>query len=269
MREKYLIDIKNAMFWHFSSSDIKDTIEEINTYFDSAMNNGMTEDEIIEQYGKPYFIAKEMQSEQKLIQKNRKKPVIIKYVGLTACIILCLLAFNVFSLEFASSIFVVLSSVFIWFFTGNDCLIEVLTNTKEKKIIYLKWQFLILFLFLILQLSTLIFVPELIKSGNLYQIFFGNNFKILIYSIVIILLIMTIYFLLKMLQGNIYMFFILMQNICIISGLFLYYIYLKKLETLKDIKFIFTPYLICLPVLCLYGIFIYKKRRGKKIECTD
>lgn len=269
MREKYLIAIKNAMFWHFSSSEIKDTIEEIDTYFDSAINNGMTEAEIIEQYGKPDLIAKEMRNEQKLIEKNRKKSVIIKDISLAGCIILSLLVYNVFSLEIASSIFVILGSVFIWFLAGNDCLIEILTNTKEKKAIYLKWQFLILFFVFILQLSTLVFVPELIKTGKFYQIFGGNKINILIYSMVIFLLIMTVFFLLKMLQGNIYMFFILVQNICIISSLFLYNNFLKNLETLKYIEFIFTPYFICLPVLFLYSIFIYQKRRGKKIGCTN
>ena len=41
VKEKYLLDIKNAMFWHFSSSEIKDTLEELNTHFESAFYNGL------------------------------------------------------------------------------------------------------------------------------------------------------------------------------------------------------------------------------------
>lgn len=72
-----------------------------------------------------------------------------------------------------------------------------------------------------------------------------------------------------MLQGNLYMFFVIIQNISVISGLFMYVRFLKNIETIENIQFIFTSYFICLPVLFIYWLYIYKSERGNKIGCTD
>lgn len=70
MREKYLLDMKRAMFWHFSSSEIRDTLEELHAHFESAHNNGLMDDEIIVEFGSPEMAAKELREERNPIEKG-------------------------------------------------------------------------------------------------------------------------------------------------------------------------------------------------------
>lgn len=72
-----------------------------------------------------------------------------------------------------------------------------------------------------------------------------------------------------MLDGNIYMFFTIIQSISLINSLLLYAAFLKNLEITENMEFIFTPYLVCIPVLFIYCIYIIIKERGKKIGRTN
>ncbi len=261
MKEKYLINIKNAMFWHFTSSEIKDTLEELNAHFDSACSNGLSEREIINEYGTPEIVVKELRNELNPVGKL----VIVKRILYIACTFAMFTIFSLFSLNVTLDILVILSPVLIWFLSGSNCIIGIFTKTKEKYHAFVKIQIVIFLLLSFLHLCSFIIVPYVINAR--YNRFLGQNAILFIYFIIVSLLFMTIFYLKKMLQGNLYMFFIIVQNISIIAGLFLYANFLKNLETTKNIHFIFTSYFLCLPVLLLYWIYIY--RRGDKIGCPD
>ena len=265
MKEKYLIDIKNAMFWHFSSSEIKDTLEELDEHFESAHNNGVSDDKIIKEYGKPVMIARELRNDINPIEWSRKKSVVLKSIMLLTCVIFVFISMFLLPLDIASYITVVLGSVFIWFLAGNNCIVKILETTKEKKHAFIKAQAGVITLFLFLQICSLIIIPSLAKTD--YAKYIGKNINIFINFIIIVLFFMTIFLLKKMLEGNIHMFLVVIQNISIISGLFLYNDFLKNIETLNRMKFVFTPYFICLPVLLFYWLYIYKKR--ERNECTN
>ncbi len=49
----------------------------------------------------------------------------------------------------------------------------------------------------------------------------------------------------------------------------MYIHFLQNIETVENIQFIFTTYFICLPVLFIYWLYIYKNERVNKIGCTD
>lgn len=265
MREKYLIDIKNAMFWHFSSSEIKDTLEELNTHFESARHSGLSEKEVISQYGKPEIVAKELRDEVNPIERKRKRLVIAKGILYTVCVFAIYIVFSIFSLNIAVNIFAVLSPVLIWFFSGNNCVIGVLSTTREKRRNFIKSQIAVFLFILFLHLFSFIIIPYIIGAGH--NTFFGQNIMFFIDLIKVTLCLITIFYSRKMLQGNLYMFFIVIQNIAIILGLFLYTYFLRNIETIENIQFVFTPYFISLPILSIYWIYIHK--RGDKIGCTD
>lgn len=265
VKEKYLIDIKNAMFWHFSSSEIKETLEELNTHFESASYNGLSEEEIISQYGRPETVAKELRDEVNPIERKRKRSVIVKGILYIVCVFAIYIAFSLFSLNIALNILVILGSVLIWFLSGNNCVMGVLPKTSEKRHDFVKGQIIVFLFILFLHLCSLVIVPYIIGAGH--KTFFEQNIILFTYFIIISLFFITAFSLRKMLHGNLYMFFIIVQNISIISGLFLYISFLKNIETTENIRFIFTPYFICLPILFLYYIYSYK--RGDRIGCTD
>lgn len=267
MKEKYLLDIKNAMFWHFSSSEIKDTLEELNTHFESARHNGLSEEEVINEYGRPKMIAKELRDEIDAIERKRKRLVITKGILFIVCVFGIFVAFSLFSLNTALDIFVIFSTFLIWFLSGNNCVVGILSKTKEKCHDFLKSQVIVFLFVVFLHLCTLVIMPYTISRG--YNSFFVQNINIFIYFIMFFLLFITVFFFRKMLQGNLYMFFIIVQNISVISGLFMYVSFLKNVETIENIQFIFTTYFICLPVLFIYWLYIYKNERGNKIGCTD
>ncbi|MCI9078389.1 MAG: hypothetical protein HFH68_05595 [Lachnospiraceae bacterium] len=253
MKERYLLDIKNAMFWHFTSSEIKDTLEELNTYFQSARNNGITDTAIIQEYGSPADFAKELLDEPGTSGIIRKPAFFIKSLFLALYTIFTLLSFLLLPLHAASCVFVMCCPFFIWFLAGNTCILPVLENTAAKKQLYARNQVLTLLLFLFLQLSSYLIVPSIADKG--YIVNLGRPLSLAIYLLMVFLLLSVLISLKKMLDGNIYMFYIVIQDISIITSLFLYLGFLKNAETTENLEYIFTPCLICIPVLLGYWIY--------------
>lgn len=268
MKEKYLIDIKNAMFWHFSSREIKDTLEEVNVHFACACHSGLSEEEVINEYGRPSAVAKELRDEVNPIERKRKQLVILKGILCITCVFALYIAFSLCSLNTAFDIFVILSSVLLWFLSGNDCLIGVLPETRERRRDFVKNQIAVFLCVLFFHMCSLVIIPYIIISAS-PNAFIVRNIMLFIYFIIVSLFFITILYLRNMLHGNVYMFFVIVQNISLIVGLFLYISFLKNIESIDNInfiRFIFEPYFICLPVLVIYWLYI---KRSKKNGCTD
>ncbi len=258
MKEKYLLDIKNAMFWHFNSSEIKDTLEELNAHFQSARSSGITDTDIIQQYGAPSAFAKELMDGPGTNNIKRKPAFFIKSFFLAAYTIFTLFSFLLLPLNTASCIFVLCCPFIIWFLAGNTCILPVLENTAGKKQLYVRSQVLTILLFIFLQLSAYFIIPAVANKGHIAN--FGKPLSYVIYLLIFILLLSALLFLKKMLDGNIYMFYIVIQDISIIASLFLYINFLKNAETIENLEYIFTPCLICIPVLL--GYWIYTKKNN-------
>lgn len=267
MKEKYLLTIKNAMLFHFTYSEIQDTLEELNSHFESAHNEGRPDTEIIKEYGSPVTFVKELLKETGKGSIKRNMLVIIKKLLLAACTLAAFLSFAFLPPDTASYIFVACSSVIIWFLAGNNCLLDILENTRQKKDIFIKSQAFIFISFILLQMFSYIIIPGITDNG--YNIYLGKIITIIIYSASVVLFISAIIFLKKMLDGNICMFFTIIQSISLINSLLLYAAFLKNLEITENMEFIFTPYLVCIPVLFIYCIYIIIKERGKKIGRTN
>lgn len=262
MKEKYLLDMKKAMFWHFSSSEIRDTLEELNEHFESAYHSGLTDDEIIREYGLPQMAAKELREERNPVEKRRRRAVTVKGLLLVVCALSIIFSFSVLPFSPASHAFVLFGSVFIWFLAGNHCVAGVLALTKEKKDAFLKGQMMILGVVLLLHVCTLGLVPGIIR--NAMEPVAGEYILLAVYAIAGVLFVETASFLRKMLQGNVAMFFLAVQSISIISGLFLYIDFLKRIDEIgRGTEFVLTPYFGCLPVLLIYGIYVRKAMKHR------
>lgn len=272
MKEKYLLAIKNAMFWHFSSSEIKETIEDINAYFESALQNGVSEKEVIKQYGDPKLFVREMRKQPDLIERNRKQAILLKIVLLAIAILGVLVSFDTYSTLLPICLFVIFSSMLVWFLAGNSCVIKIITLTEKKKKLFWKSQISIACLFLFLQFNSIIIVPYIAKNSVITPLnSLGPCLRIVIYCCLFLLGIATVIFIKNMLQGNVYMFFCTIQNIAMMYGLILYYDHLKRVDNLNCIGFIFTPYLLCIPVILAYWVYIKKIKigHGDSYGCTN
>lgn len=63
IQEKFLIGTKNAMFWDFNSRDITETLKDLKHNFQDAYKNGISDKEIINEYGSPKSVANSLRAE--------------------------------------------------------------------------------------------------------------------------------------------------------------------------------------------------------------
>lgn len=213
------------------------------------------------------MVAKELMNEIDPVERKRRRLVITKGILFIVCVFGMFVAFSLFPLNTALDIFVIFSTFLIWFLSGINCVVGILPKTKEKYHDFIKSQVVVFLFVAFLHLYSVVIMPYTISKG--YNSFLVQNINIYIYFIIVALLFVTVLFFRKMLQGNLYMFFVIVQNISVISGLFMYISFLKNIETVENIQFTFTTYFICLPVLFIYWLYIYKNERGNKIGCTD
>lgn len=259
-RERYLIKIKNVMFGHYNSTEIKDTLKELDAHFASASNSGITAEEVISEYGKPETVINELLEKTSTVVKQTKKETVIKDGLITAyilgmCVVFALSFVPIFSVkEMALTILAIASPALIWFLSGNNYLMDIVSKTTEKRYDFIKSQTVVFIFALMLNLCSFFIVPYMLIKRYID----GPKLLYIIYFIIASLVFMTALYLRKMFQGNLYMFFVVMQNISIILGMFLYISFLCNVESLDNIQFVFTQYFLCLFALIPYWLYFKK-----------
>lgn len=264
MKEKYLLAIKNAMFWHFSSSEIKDVIGDLNMNFESAMQDGASEQEVLEQYGTPGIFVKELVRHPDPVERKRKLSVLIKIALLAVTISGMMVSAVIYPSVISGCLFVISVSAFIWFLAGNNCIIGIIKMTKEKKSFFWRSQAAINLFFLVIQLYAAVVMPYFLERGIAPSVISGQHIRIIIYICLFLLFMAAVFFTGKMLRGNVYMFFGTVQITSIIYGLVSYYAYLENIDDpASGNVFVFTPYLVCIAVLPVYWVYIQRIRKGR------
>lgn len=264
-REKYLIDVKNVMLWHFDSVEIKDTLKKLDAHFKSSLYSGISEEEIINECGKPKEIVNKLQDKVKPVVGKREKVIadikerlFIAYI-FGICTVFCLSFIDIFSIKnIAFNILATTSPTLLWFLFGNNYLIDILSQTQKKHHDFIKSQVVVFSFAIILNLCLFFVVPHMLIAGyiNGPKLLYFINFTIAL------LFFMTALYLRKMLQGNLYMFLIIAQNISLILGIFLYISFIYNIESLENMQFVLTQYFISLIALIPYYVYIYKKGRN-------
>lgn len=259
MREKYLLKIKNAMLWHFRPAEIRTTLTDINAYFESALQEGLSEEEIIRQYGNPQTVVQELQKEMGIPERKHPNTMPAKWGLLAFCALAFLLSWRFCSFQLAANLSVVWTSIFLWFCTGNDCILGILSMTTAHKHFFWKCQSILFLFYLILQNGAFFFQSIVIQNSIPYSASLGNGIRISIYVILAVLILAAIYFLKGMLQGNIYLFFTLIQTISLILGVLSYYYdFLRRFDTLPVPPYLITEYLVGIAVSLLLLPYILK-----------
>lgn len=190
-----------------------------------------------------------------------KKSLVITYIlGICAALFLSF-SYIFYIKKIALNVLVIAIPVLIWFVLKNNYLVGILPKTAEKRRDFIKSQAVVFLFAFILNLCSLFVVPHMLAAGYIN----GPKLLYIIYFIIAVLFLMTALYLRKMLQGNIYMFFIITQNISIILGMFLYISFLYNIES-EYPQFVFTQYFLCLLVLIPYWVYVHKINNiGQKI----
>lgn len=276
MKERYLLSFKNAMFWHFNCAEIKEMLGEISDYFDSGLQSGLSEEEIIEQYGEPAAAVRKMREEISPVEKRRRRSVAGRCLFLAVCFLAMLISLfgvpvneipiNALPVHVASFVFIISSSMLIWILAGNGCMLEVLDMDGERKKSFVRCQVAILLFFLFLVLFFGRILPYCLENyvDNVYL--WGPWIDRFLSLFIIILVLATVVFFRKMLWGNLYLFCNIVQNLSLIRGLFLYRNALYRMDDvmIKLSACLFVPYIAGLFILFVYGCYIQK--RGRRVE---
>lgn len=261
IQEKFLIATKNAMFWNFSSHDITETLKDLKHNFQDARKNGISDDEMINEYGSPENVAESLKAE---ISGQKQKNAI--YRSKMSLLILCVIAMfvSLFALpvRLSSCAIILVAAVFIWFFSGSNLMIGICDSSTADKTIFSFMQTGILVLVILLHIVSFKIIPTLVKTSQI--LFFEKYFMPLTYLLIAVLFVFTLYSLFKITTGKTSMFFITMQNISLISSLFAYIEHLKSADTLiiAAKSYTFNAYFICLLTMIPFLIYTYIKSKN-------
>lgn len=135
-KEKYLLQVKNAMLLHFGHKDIYFTLEDLNLYFESGKKNNKTEEELYNEFGKPKEFVGELRHEK--ARDRFKIRLLIYIIGVIALLTVSYRMYDYrdFTLLRPSLMCIppVIMSIFVWHFLGGRCMFKV----KKESTGYLK-----------------------------------------------------------------------------------------------------------------------------------
>lgn len=244
MKNTYLIAIRNAMFWHFSSSEIRDTMEELNMYFETAMQEGKTEQEIISEYGEPKEFVRELRDQQehsqnKVVAETMKKALFL--LALVGMIAACVMRLN----DTSAGLFAICCFVLFWMLSGNaDTPVAALPNQKYK-IELKRYQIGILLLFICLQVVAAFIVPWCANNEIVPLMKLGKYIEAGVMFAAILLIVIAFCSCKKMLSGNVYLYGCVIQSIMLLYGLAMYLEHLKQLvDTDKNKLFVCAIFVV-------------------------
>lgn len=249
------------MFWDFNSRDITETLKDLKHNFQDAYKNGISDKEIINEYGSPKSVANSLRAE---LSGQKKKNNI--YRGKMTLLILCIAAMLVslisLPIRISSCTIVLIAAVFIWFFSGSNLMIGICDSSKSDKIVFTIMQTGILLFVGFIHIASFDIIPTLVETSQ--TAFFRYYFKPITHFLIIVLFIFTLYSLFKIMGGNIAMFFVTMQNISLIGALFAYIDYLQNCDILyyATRHYIFTAYFVCLFTMIPFIIYTYIKSKN-------
>lgn len=254
-KENYLLQVKNAMLFHFSHKEINITLEDINLIFISGKETGKTEEDVYDELGLPKDFVRSLLQDK---GHDRFKSNLIGniLIGFIICAITILILQH--PNPILNCIPALIIPVFIWYTLGGNCLYRI--NLESKK--YLKYNFLFyIFSFLIVFSQQLLEV--LLKANNdlmislTLSIYYVSKLAIMLAVILLAIIAIRLY------KGHYFLFgiFLLLHGMIFSSQL-----YIDHLNRLEKID---APFTICSLPYCMnfiISLFNYFQIRRKKVN---
>lgn len=147
-KEKYLLQLKNAMLLHFSHREIQSTLEDLDALFDAGKENGRTEEETCQSLGTPKEFVETLLEEEGRTRSSKRLKI---YIGasLLLCAALAVLYIEEVSMDlrpFFLCLPVVLVPAFVGYICGGFCLCRPSwkrAGSLGKYIVYLIFSLLV------------------------------------------------------------------------------------------------------------------------------
>lgn len=265
MKEKYLLDVGRAMFWHFGAKEIRETLRELSEFFDLAAEDGLSEEQVIMQYGDAKQFAAGLRGKRDPVENKRRRSVAVKIFGLMGLMLAIWIVAGTFSVSATAAGITILGPAFVWLCSGSNSLLEIVTVTEKKKRIYYKLQTAVVLLYTVFQFFTGWVIPNSItfKIVMEHPVLFGRGITILIYCSMAVTVCIIIYAFRAMQRGNIIMFFIIIQGIALVGGLLVYNDFLRRFST-GDIRFLLWPYPLGALAAACWRLVLHRRIKVRK-----
>lgn len=177
-KEEYLEQVKNNMLLHFSRKDIHITLEDVNSFFESGVENGKTEEELYNELGNPKDFVHNL-----LYDRALDKFKYILFVYIISFSILCILFLLVYHYPtpLILCIPVIIFPVFVWYSFGSYCLLQIRNDSLNHHKSYIIYFFISLFIICAEQTFTVLLniniriVSSFMAKTYFLSSFFHNN----------------------------------------------------------------------------------------------
>lgn len=150
-KRDYLIQVKNAMLFHFDNKDICNTLKDINELFVTGIEHGKSEEEICYELGSPKdFVIKLVEDSS----YDRLSFKLFTYIiGILGICILTMYIFHSLNPIYWCALAIAVS-IYIWKICGGSCLNGFFTNLSHHKIEYVVYYLISVAIVTIQQIFT-------------------------------------------------------------------------------------------------------------------
>lgn len=278
MRNRYLIQLKNELFMQgFFFSEIRDILADTAMYFEDTQTEETVQNSILKNLGTPKEFAGSIRqsSPSQSAGKIRLCRVILLFlIPLIFFIGMSFLAWEQqqnINRQAVVSVLVFVSTILLWFTSGNLCLFGILPVTKKQ---VKKWRCFQLFLFLsliILLYGMYVGVPAYIKmagaQNTLHTVAPAVQFVVVLY--VVFYSIIAVYCLAAFFKAQWLMFGIFIQSVGLICCAVFYQQYLGNLTVFDNIHYFPVPLLLSVLFSVIIYIMILGSKDGKQNGRAD
>lgn len=198
-RKDYLIQVKNAMLFHFARKEICATLKDINELFVAGMEHGKSEAELCHELGNPKDFADKFVDGDK---RNRFFFNIITYISsiLAICILTVYIFYSLNPIYWGMLAITV--SICVWNLCGGVCLNEIFDDSSQYRCKYILYC-IVSFVVVVLQqvITFLLNTWHRTANTNIFAEYIYMFYYLSILAVMIsgILLVLTTY---RLLNGS-------------------------------------------------------------------
>ncbi len=246
-KEEYLLQVKNAMLFHFSRKDIHTTLEDLNQIFESGKENGKTEREIYNEFGEPKeFIHGLLQDSHDKFMGN-----LFRYIF--GALLLCVLTILTFyqRSQVLLCILTVILPGFIWNLLGGGCLYKIRTESERSLKRFYLYHILTFLIIAAEQVFITLVNTDMDRMAPFGKAVYNLSYLLLIAAVIVMLI--AIY---RVCRGYYLSFGILTLSCGVACSLFLYLDYLMRFVDAGDSYILgFLPYTVSFAFSVLSFLF--------------
>lgn len=258
MKQKYLQEIRKRMFWRFKGSDIREVLEELDMYFETAEEEGLTQEQFADRYGAPRDLVREMMETQAIPAKEQSRNLLGKFFGMICAVVLMVVSYFCIGVEAATWVGIVFLAMLIWSLSGCNYYLGRSKEVSDRKRAFLISQIGFWSVAILLQIGTLWVIPDLCEKAVEPKVA-GKCLYYGIIAVIVIGMALLIPCAWKLFRGKAHQFFIVMELLSLICSVILHLKHLKRMEDISTMAFVCTPCIVTAVVLLCFWVLFFRK----------